>query len=63
MMIMSVFWVVLIALVVWLFLAYRPDQRTDTTSRKSADEILAERFARGEIDEEEYARRKESLHR
>ena len=62
MMIMSVFWVVLIALVMWLFLAYRPDQRTDTTSR-SADEILAERFARGEIDEEEFARRKESLHR
>jgi len=64
MMFMSVFWVVLIALVVWLFIAYRPDQRADTTPRKkSPDEILAERFARGEIDEEEFTRRKESLHR
>lgn len=61
--IMSVFWVVLIALAVWLFLAYRPGQRADTSpSKKSADEILAERIARGEFDEEEFARRTESLH-
>ena len=30
-------------------------------SYRSAEQLLAERFARGEIDEDEYARRRESL--
>jgi putative membrane protein len=30
-------------------------------SYRSAEQVLAERFARGEIDEDEYARRRESL--
>lgn len=62
---MVVFWGVLVALVVWLMRSFR-DDRDGTTATPStkphADELLAERFARGEIDPEEYARGRELLH-
>ena len=52
-----------IALVVW---AVRSDSHHDepsvtTPPRPDADQVLAERFARGEIDETEFARRQEVL--
>lgn len=60
---MLVFWGGLIALVVWLVRGtLRSDQTTITTSpERSADQVLAERFARGEIDEDEFTRRSEVL--
>jgi putative membrane protein len=58
------FWALIIAGVVVLvrFLA-RSDQAGPArpVDRPSAEQILAERFARGEIDEEEYRRRLETL--
>jgi len=38
-----------------------PATGTDTKPRHDAEEVLAERFARGEIDEDEFARRREFL--
>ena len=35
--------------------------RRPTASRSSAEQILAERFARGEIDKEEYQQRRQML--
>lgn len=67
MMMMVAFWGGLIALIVWAVRSATPRQegpwgpRVGSTER--ADEVLAERFARGEIDEEEFTRRRELLHR
>ena len=57
---MLVFWVALIAAVVWLVhsLGNRPPAPED---RSSARRILDERFASGEITEEEYQRRRQAL--
>ena len=64
---MVVFWGLLIAAVVWLVHSFRSDrahaQRPADTPAQAADELLAGRFARGEIDEDEYTRRREVLHR
>jgi putative membrane protein len=65
---MVVFWGGLIALVVWLI---RGSQRQDPDQHAAerpvdpaqrGEELLAERFARGEIDEDEFTRRRELLH-
>lgn len=63
---MVVFWGLLAALVVLLVRSSRhwPAQprveQSPTTS--GADELLAERFARGEIDENEFTRMRDLLH-
>ena len=60
---MLVFWGALITLVVWLVRSDRTDQHRDMAGRPAnPDEVLAERFARGEIDEDEFTRRRELLH-
>ena len=62
---MVVFWGALIALVVWVVRSFRTDRNlTQPTSSPAAhaDAVLAERFARGEIDEDEFTRRRELLH-
>ncbi len=51
---MIVFWAVLIALVVWAVRQFR-------TRGADARSILEERFARGEIDQEGFDRRKAAL--
>ncbi|MDQ6614656.1 MAG: SHOCT domain-containing protein [Actinomycetota bacterium] len=65
---MTAFW----ALVVWAIVAkWAPDRRhadsawfggSDETPTAGAERILAERFARGEIDADEYHRRLADLH-
>ncbi|MEW2048065.1 SHOCT domain-containing protein [Streptomyces sp. NPDC005476] len=59
---MVLFWAVLIALGVLLFRASsRPAEPGATTGPEQrgpvAEQVLAERFARGEIEEDEYRRR------
>jgi putative membrane protein len=56
---MMLFWVALVAAVVW-FVATRSWQRPAATADR-AREILAERYARGEITGEEYRERLETL--
>ena len=61
---MLVVWIVPIALLVWLIVRnfqHDPGQTARSTPRSTADQILAERYARGEIDEEEFTRRSEVL--
>jgi putative membrane protein len=68
---MAVFWGALIAVVVWAVRSLRPD-RTDRTSRSAdprtsepggrAEQILGERFARGELTAEEFTRSRDLLH-
>lgn len=56
---MVAFW----ALVIWLFVnVIRTNQEGGTPRDRTPEEILAERFARGEIDDDEYRRRLETLH-
>jgi putative membrane protein len=58
-------WLLLIAglagLIAWLVVRANRPSDTTGTSTDSARRILAERFARGEIDADEYTRRRELL--
>ncbi len=60
---MVAFWGLVVFGAMALFRTGRnPSYDTDATSRQSADKILDERFARGEIDAEEYRIRRDQLH-
>ena len=61
---MVIFWGGLVALVVWLVRSLPARDRVATAPPPPAraDDLLAERFARGEIDEDEFARRRKVLH-
>jgi putative membrane protein len=56
--VMLIFWGSLVAIVVWLI---RQPQRSGGDAKPSATSILEERFARGEIDEEEFHKRRDTL--
>ncbi|TQK49978.1 putative membrane protein [Streptomyces sp. SLBN-118] len=54
---MILFWALIITVAVLLFRALeRPHEHTRTPTGPAPEQLLAERFARGEIDEEEYRR-------
>lgn len=57
---MALFLGALAALVVWLVRSTRPVSGA-TTAMDSAERVLSERFARGEIDEEEFTRKRALL--
>lgn len=54
---MALFWAGVILLVVWAI--RRPEEHGD--SRRRALEILEERYARGEVDAEEFTARRQQL--
>lgn len=59
---MVVFWGLLVVGAIALYRsANRDDRRTDD-GRADAERLLDERFARGEIDAEDYTARRELLH-
>ena len=58
---MVVFWGLLIALAVILVRGVGRPANTVPVPRPSPEQLLGERFARGEIDEEEYRRRRAAL--
>jgi putative membrane protein len=63
---MLIFWGGLVALAVFLVrggLATRPSHGEQTRNGPDAQEILAERFARGEISEDEFEQRRRVLER
>lgn len=65
MLIPLLFWGGLLAVIVWAVMRIFPNRRADDgrpeTRKDSAEEILRERFARGEMDAEEYERSLEVL--
>lgn len=58
---MLVFWVAVIALVVYAVRWFTEGRRPGAGRRNDALDILRDRFARGEIDEDEFKRRKAAL--
>lgn len=59
---MILFWGLVIYGVIWLVRYSGRDSRPEAHA-PTPEDLLAERFARGEIDEEEYGQRLESLRR
>lgn len=59
---MWLFWVLFIVLVVWLIVRTASGRPTGT-HQDSPEQILKRRYARGEIDKEEYERRLSDLRR
>lgn len=57
---MLLFWGSVIGLVVWVSQNLRGESR-QADSSAGPDEVLAERYARGDIDEDEFRRRRELL--
>ena len=55
---MWLIWLVLILAIVWAIGRLRPGRER---SERSSRDLLDERFARGEIDEEEYHKRRAAL--
>lgn len=51
---MVAFWVLIIGALVWLVRGVGRDEREVSQHRSEPEQVLAERFARGEIDEAEY---------
>lgn len=59
---MGLFWIAIIALVIWGVTALLPGTRSSNAGRtESPREILDRRFARGEIDAEQYRQAREEL--
>ncbi len=59
--VMLLFWVFVIALIVWLVLALSGRQIRGDDGHSSAMRILEERLARGEIDAEEFRVRRTAI--
>jgi len=61
---MGIGWLLFLALVTTaVVLVVRSSSGRKTDVRGAAEDVLAERFARGEIDEDEYDRRRDALSR
>ncbi|MEO7943039.1 MAG: SHOCT domain-containing protein [Marmoricola sp.] len=60
---MVIFWSLVILAVAMIFRGNRNDNRGTGTPRLDPMDILDERFARGEIDAEEYHSRRDALRR
>ena len=60
---MWLFWIVILALLVWFVVTLARRSDGAPNGRKSAREILDERYARGEIDREEYEQKRADLER
>lgn len=61
MLIQLIFWVAIIGAGIYLYRRYAHRIPTGGFERRDALDVLRERYARGEIDTEEYQRRKKDL--
>lgn len=59
--IMWVFWILLIAALIWAVISITGRDRRSTGGGKSALDILQERYAKGEIDREEFEQKRKDL--
>jgi len=60
---MVIFWSLVIVVVAMIFRGTRNDNGATGSPRRDPMDILDERFARGEIDAEEYQNRRDALRR
>ena len=58
---MWIFWILIIVFIVYVIKAGMGNSTDDNNSNESPLEILKKRYARGEIDEQEYERRRKEL--
>lgn len=58
---MWLFWILLIVVILWAIKMVADSGSHSAESRKSALDVLKERYARGEIDQEEYEQKKKAL--
>ncbi len=58
---MGLFWVALLAVIVWLVVRLLPGQERGGGVTESPEDILDRRFARGEIDEQTYTAARATL--
>lgn len=58
---MLLFWGLLLGTIIWSVQAVTSSHSSHASSNSTPDEILAQRFARGEIDEDEYKGRRAAL--
>lgn len=61
--VMGIGWLIFLALLVVLSVVLVRHFTQSGPSRRAAEDVLAERFARGEIDEDEYRRRRDVIRR
>lgn len=62
--VMGIGWLLFLAFIgflVYLLVRHHTDSATSVGRRSTAEDLLAERLARGEIDEDEYRRRRDAL--
>ena len=58
---MGLFWAAIVVTIVWGIRQFRPRDVSTPGGSTSAMRVLEERFARGEIDADEFQRRREIL--
>lgn len=58
---MWIFWILLIVAIVWAVKATGGSRNNPPENRKSALDILKERYARGEIDQQEFEQKRKEL--
>ncbi len=58
---MWIFWILLIVAIVWAVKAAGGSRNNPSEKRKSALDILKERYARGEIDQQEFEQKRKDL--
>ena len=58
---MGLFWAAIVVTIVWGIRQFRPRDVSTLGGSTSAMRVLEERFARGEIDADEFQRRREIL--
>lgn len=59
--VMGIGWLVFLALIAGVVILLMHHYRTTSTGSRSARDVLDERYARGEIDEDEYRQRRDVL--
>ncbi|HID06727.1 MAG TPA: SHOCT domain-containing protein [Armatimonadetes bacterium] len=58
---MWIFWILLIVAIVWAVRAAGGNGKNPPETRKSALDILKERYAKGEIDQQEFEQKRKDL--
>lgn len=61
MMFMGIFWIILVIIVVYLFIKLVSDKGNRTVEKETPLEVLQKEFAKGNLTEEEYLKRKKHL--